>query len=910
MGGELNPAPEAAEAGTPPMAPARGGRPDAGGVGAPCTFLFTDVEGHSAMWAEDEGATVGVLERHDATIATVVGEHRGRVVKYEGDGVMAVFDDPVDAVDAARAAQEQLRELEWHGEGLRVRMGLHVGPAFERDGDYLGPSVILAARLCDAAHGGQVVASEPLALLAPDARWQALGEHRFRGVAHAQRVFQLPIDGLPAAFPPLRHVEAGTDRLPRPRTAFVGRQRELDEVLQALTTHQVVTLTSIGGGGKSRLAVEVARAGLDRFVDGADLLDLTAVDEGAALPGALTTMLGLDVAGTSASESLRRASEFLADRRVLLVVDNCEHLLDNVAELVDGLVDACPHLRILATSREPLRVDGEHVVQLPSLDTDSAVALFLDRSPIAVDDDGTVRRICERLDGIPLAIELAAARTSHLGVVELADRLDDRFRLLTGGRRRVARQQTLQATLDWSCNLLDRDERRLLRRLSAFAGSFPLEWVEGLEEPDPDGVVDALGSLVDRSMVVHDHESGRYRLLETVRLYAGQLLVDAGEAHEVRSRHRDVMVGVLRRHPLEATMLASSTSRALAASYPDLRAAVEWSIGNGEWEVAADLVHRLPGVAALADRPDVTEWVDEVLRHLGGDTDLAFRCMAAGVIAHSFESERPDADGGDPSPPRTLRRLAAVERRARERDDGLATLTLMGVALYYAGIGLGAGDAGILGASEACRQEAIARAELDPPTAWRSYALGIGGILALADDVVRATELLRLASGRDGGFANPEYLAAFALALQMQGDPDALTCATAARGRAMTGYGLFTALTAEVLALADDGDVDAARRELAEAAPDVAKVGPMLRSSYVITAAGVALATGEPDRASRWLGAASGLGDTFTTPTAFVLYGRFVSEVRAALSADHARRLRGEGRAIGLDGACAEILRW
>ena len=398
-----------------------------------------------------------------------------------------------------------------------------------------------------------------------------------------------------------------------------------------MDAHRLVTLTGVGGSGKTRLAIEAARAAQAAFPDGAEFVDLSTVTDAEATYPAVATAFGLQAPPGIAEPVDRRIYGYLANRRALVVIDNCEHLLDAVAELVDAIMQNCEDVHVLATSREPLRVEDERVVQVGSLDTaEDAVTLFRDRAAEHADgDDVTIRRICERLDGIPLAIEFAAARTSHLSLEDIADRLDDRFRLLTGGRRRVQRQQTLQAPLDWSHDLLTPDECKLLRSLAVFNGPIRLDAVEGICGRDHPDVISVLGSLVERSMVSHDPGERRYRLLETVRLYAEQKLLEAGEAEEYRRRHRDWFLAYVSSLPLEECFFPGDTSRRIVTDIDELRAARRWSYDGGDVVAAAEITTRMAAAAMYAESQEVAAWSTTLVPRLDLDSDLAFHCFLA-----------------------------------------------------------------------------------------------------------------------------------------------------------------------------------------------------------------------------------------------------------------------------------------
>jgi predicted ATPase len=478
-------------------------------------------------------------------------------------------------------------------------MAVHSGEAIERDGDFFGVSLSRCARLIEAGHGGQVLLSASSVLVAdrlgPEIELRDLGEHRLRDLREPERIFQVLAAGLAREFPALRSLDAVRHNLPVVRSSFVGREFELVEVCERLSGGRLVTLTGIGGCGKTRLALVAAARLVDRFSQGVFFVDLAVLSDPGLLGQAVASALELQLLDTG----IDSLAEFLATRELLLVLDNCEHLLDGCAGLVDGLQARCPELAILATSREALGVDGEQVLRVPSLNVETdAVRLFFDRAqaagarlaPDSANKD-TVAQICRRLDGIPLAIELAAARTPHLAAAQILERLSDRFRLLTGGRRRVQRQQTLSAAIDWSHDLLTDDEKTLFSRLAVFRGSFSLQAVEEICHPDG---VELLGSLVNKSLVNAPHEGSvvRYRLLETVRLYAEERLLASGEAVELRCGHRDWLLSWLESLPLGELVEIGGGDQLLPEA-DNLSAALEWSLEQGRIDLVARMAARM-----------------------------------------------------------------------------------------------------------------------------------------------------------------------------------------------------------------------------------------------------------------------------------------------------------------------------
>jgi predicted ATPase/class 3 adenylate cyclase/DNA-binding CsgD family transcriptional regulator len=571
------------------------------------TLLLADVERSTVLWESDPDgmrAAVGLLDR---TVDDLVGLHRGvrPVEQGEGDSFVVAFERASDAL--ACALDLQRAELA----PIRLRIGVHTGEVELRDeANYVGPVPNRAARLRDLAHGGQTVLSGPTCdivadLLPPGAWLRELGSHLLRGLTRPERIVQLCHPDLPVAFPPLRTPQGTARHLPLPLTKFVGRAAEIAEVHALVSGHRLVTLTGAGGAGKTRLALEFARDVTNEFADGVWPVDLAPVTDPHGVALAVVRALGLvDQPGRSTMDTLLG---FLDGRHALLVVDNCEHLLDACARLVDALLAASPVLTVLATSREPIGLAGEVSWRVPSLAVATeAVELFVDRArqvrpdyKISGDDAAAVGEICRRLDGIPLAIELAAARMRALSPIEIAAGLHDRFRLLTGGARTaVRRQQTLRASVDWSHALLTEPERILFRRLAPFMGGFDLDAaqaVAGSGELERHQVLDQLALLVDKSLVFTDDGSlqTRYGLLETVRQYAQEKLVECGEADVVRTRHCDHYTA---RAALLDGPISAETNQVMArleADIDNLRAAFAWSRERSDVEAALRLASSL-----------------------------------------------------------------------------------------------------------------------------------------------------------------------------------------------------------------------------------------------------------------------------------------------------------------------------
>lgn len=565
------------------------------------TLLFSDIEGSTRLLAALGNRYDAVVADHAALLRKAFTAHGGDEQTTEGDSFFVTFPSAASAL--AAAVDMQLALAAWDGPAEatpRVRIGLHAGEVRGARGELVGMAIHEAARIAAAGHGGQVVLSGVVRdLVGSDlpsgVSFRSLGRHVLRDVSRPLELLQICHPELADRFPPLRTLDVPTN-LPVSRTSFVGRVDELERLTDLLAAHRLVTLTGVGGAGKTRLAVEAAGRALGRFPDGVFYVDLAPVRD----PDAVMSAIGaaLNVQGESGQVD-RVVAESVGPRDALIVLDTCEHLIDSCAEAVDVLLTQGRRLRVLATSREPLDLDGEHTMQVRSLpvggDDDAAISLFEQRARAAQSgfrvtaaNHGHVKTICERLDGMPLAIELAAARVATMGVDELSRRLDDRFELLTGSRRgRSQRQQTLQATMEWSWKLLSDNERRTLRWLAVYAGSFTLDGAAGLIGRDAFG---AVTSLVARSLVSTEETiwGTRYRLLETVRAYAQQQLVDAGEAEAARN----ALVTWYAETSAATTVLLTfdELGRRLHAEYPNLRAALEWADSTDAYEALGRIV--------------------------------------------------------------------------------------------------------------------------------------------------------------------------------------------------------------------------------------------------------------------------------------------------------------------------------
>jgi predicted ATPase len=609
--------------------------------------LFTDLERSSQLWEQDDAAMETSLAEHDVILREAIATD-GRVFSTMGDGVAAAFTTAGEAVNAAVAAQRALRSHAWGRTGpLRVRMGVHVGTAQHREGDYFGRTLNRCARLMAVGHGGQIlVSSAARAELPGDVEVVDLGLHRLRDLSEPEHVFQVVANGLDDQFPPLQSLNAQSGNLPLQPTSFVGRDAEVAAISAALAVHRVVTLSGVGGVGKTRLAVQVAAEMSPRFTGGTWLCELAPIGDPAAVPHALAAVLGVQPT-TSGSISDALLSH-LARADVLIVIDNCEHLLDAVCSLIEAIVYRCPGVVVLATSREPLGVDGETIIPVKSLPLEASAQLFGERALairgdlVGTSDEVSVNEICTRLDGVPLAIELAAARVASMTPVEIAARLDERFRLLTGGRRTaLERHRTLRGAVDWSFDLLQPAEQRVLARLSVFAGGFTLDAAEEIAADEEMLGIDAVESLVKKSMVVaevaNDGQRSRYTMLETIRQYAEEHLVGLGEADAIRLRHTSYFVAFA-----EAGRRASRTaeevqwSPRIEAERANFRAALAWATESDHAVFAARVLDALFIHAWFHLWSEFDGWarsvVNGVERTADVPSDLAARVVAQAAI--------------------------------------------------------------------------------------------------------------------------------------------------------------------------------------------------------------------------------------------------------------------------------------
>lgn len=640
-------------------------------------FLFTDIEGSTVRWDRDPTAMQHAVRQHDAMLKALFAQYNGHVFKTLGDAFCVGFKDVSEAGNAALAAQRMLVKHDFSSvEGLRVRTAIHVGEAEERDGDYFGPTLNRVARLLAIGHGGQILLSGPAAALAdgrlpPDAMLLDLGEHRLKDLAAVEHVFQLFATDIPSDFPKLLSLSILNNNLPAQLTSLVGREQDVGDITALLETSRLITLCGAGGLGKTRCALQVGADILDTYVDGVWFADLAPLGDPLLVPNAVASLFEL---GESPGRPiLDTVAAYLKNKQAVLIFDNCEHLITAASKTISAILRLCPKVKILATSREVLNLPGESVYRMPSLDAPrstrsltaetalayGAIALFDARARAAssrfVLTDGNapiIAEICAHLDGIPLAIELAAARMKMLTPAQLAQKLDERFRILTGGdRAALPRQQTMRALIDWSYDLLTEDEQHVFRSLAVFSNGFTLGTAMEIGTAaytESFDVFDLLSSLVDKSLVLAEpvNDDIRYRLLESMRQYAREKLIDCNEHARTAAVHAGAYAELAEKLALNYEAIPYRVW--LSHTEPELdnfRAALTWSFGPGgdplTGERLAATLHRVFGVFAAAE---ARRWVETANGRVDGATPplvVARLHLAEAFLASAFNQFGP-----------------------------------------------------------------------------------------------------------------------------------------------------------------------------------------------------------------------------------------------------------------------------
>jgi predicted ATPase/DNA-binding NarL/FixJ family response regulator len=736
------------------------------------TFLFTDIEDSTRLWEETPTEMAGAVQAHDAIVRLTIERLGGHVFATVGDGFCSAFSSAVDAVMAAVDTQ---RELRGHDAiPFAVRMAIHTGEVVERDHTYYGTEVNRAARLMALAHGGQVLVSDTTEVLVRRrVGLRPLGDHLLRGLRGTIPVFQVMAEGLPSDFPLLRSVDHFAGNLPRQLSSLVGRDAAVECVAEAVRSEILVTLTGVGGVGKTRLAIEVGTELAEEFNHGVWIVELARVEDPGSVTAALATLLG--ITPQSDVPLIDTVADTVAGRRMLLIVDNCEHLRDAVAATIEAILRRNGHTKVLATSREALGVLGESVTTVPPLATEGGVAsdavtLFVERASSAHHDFelqdrqtmAAVTEICETVDGLPLGIELAAARMAAMSAIEVRDRLADRFRLLHRGAPGPERQLTLRHAVEWSYDLLADAEQRLLRTASVFAGGFDLASICALvDDCDEIDVVRHLDSLVRKSLIVADHSATttRYTLYETIRQFAEDRLSDAGE----RERTRDVHAEHYGRRAAAEWEKWNGPGWRQAVDWVELeldnlRAGYRWSSERGNVEVATDIAAHAALMGFSVQLFETLGWAEELLDAASAADALRLPRLYA-AAGYACFAGRPDAarrnahrateleaddryDSCEPGYSMFIEALGQVYcgdldryiELTAEVADRYAAERGYGLAAYVDGLQ----SAGRVEEALALTEPAVAAARALGNPYWIAYALWIAGMALSRSDTRRA----------------------------------------------------------------------------------------------------------------------------------------------------------------------------
>jgi predicted ATPase/class 3 adenylate cyclase len=911
------------------------------------TFLFTDIEGSTRHARADPAAWSAAQSRHHEIVRAAIESNQGFVFRVVGDAFLAAFSTVDSAIAAALAAQRGLQVELWPGPRMKVRIGLHSGAAEWQSGDYEGYLTLAhVQRVMSAAHGGQIVLTQTTADLAlgdlpPEVALRDLGTHRLKDLPRPEHIFQLTAPDLPAEFPPLRSLDGSPNNLPVQLTSFIGRENELDELRALLSANRLLTLTGPGGTGKTRLALRLASDELESFADGVWIVELAALSDPTLLTQTVAAALG--VQEQQGRASLDALMDYLRGKTLLLILDNCEHLVESCAQLAQDALRAAPGLKVLATSREALGIGGETAFRVPSLPLpDSAdaedleraaandcVRLFVDRSSAANPrfrlterNAGAAAQICLRLDGIPLAVELAAARTKVFSPEQITARLDDRFRLLTGGSRTaLERHQTLVALIDWSHDLLNDDERVVLRRLSVFAGGWSLEAAQAVCREGAGGdVLDTLAHLADKSLVMvddwADSTQPRYRLLETIRQYARDKLLAAGESERIRDRHLDFYLAFAEEaepHLRRADQLAWLVR--LEVEHDNLRAALAWSLDRGD----AGRAMRLAGAAAYFWElrgywSEGHKWLNKALALSSrGEGDGVADANVARAKTLYGAGRLLFATGIEPPVSRALVEESLQSWRA------LGDKWWMAAALEHIGFMLmWEGD---LQTARARLQEAVSLSRnLDDRWALAMSLSRLSGAVSAADRV--AGQLLReeaVAVAREVGDRSvlSQTIGGLAFLYAMNGDlaaAERLAAEALAEARTIGSVTqIFLALLGSAVIAGMQGDQPAARDFCLQIFALARESGNTIIQLVGLFASGlVACFSGDPGRGVRLLTALGRVGEEHGVGSSNLLAGLFGPLIKPAMESAQARldpaafeAARDEGQVLTFDQALA-----
>ena len=903
--------------------------------------MFTDIEGSTSLLQALGDSYPQALADHHRLIREAFARHGAFERGSAGDGLYFVFPTARDAVQAAIDGQLALGGHDWpDGVAVRDRMGLHTGEPRSASEGYVGLDVHRAARICSAGHGGQILISQTTHdLIADELRPPIgvadLGTHRLRSLDATLRLYQITAPGLAREFPAPRTAEAPRNNLQLEVTSFIGREREIEQATGMLERSSLLTLTGPGGVGKTRIGLRLARGLLDHFEDGVWIVECgTLTDPGFVLPSVVSAIGLTESAGRSLLPAI---VDHLRNKRLLLVLDDCDAVLGECAQLAEALVRSCPNVRVLATSREALGVRGEAILPIASLATPDAVStlrpqdvaavdacrLFVERAiavqpTFALTDQNarSVAQICRRLDGVPLAIELAAARVRALPVEQIATRLDDRFRLLTGGSRAaLARHQTLRATIDWSYDLLTDPERAVLRRLSVFAGGATLEAAESVcagDPVDPYEILDVLGRLVEKSLVLTDPTTteARFRLLETVREYARGRLVEAKEGAATLRRHRDWYLAMVDRAspaffsgPEPVAWL-----RQLDHEHDDLRAALDWSLeepgeGRAGLRMAAGLWRYWEIRGHLSEG---RAWLQRTVDAVGGEISALRANALTGAGSLAFMQ-------GDFQAASSFHEASlALHREMGDRQSvGYAANNLANTAVQL----------GDHARARALYEEAIAVSRvLGDETAAAFGAINLADVATRQGDYSAARalheEILSTVRQRGDRWTEAFALDTFGIATSRAGDREAAgalhTQALAILEAMGDRRGVARVQTHLAnLALAD-GDIARARELFLQSLAIRQDLGDMPGLASAMENLAGAVATDDPEAASRLHGAAESLREAIRAmvpPQAAAAHDQVLADLEERLGSDRFEAARRVGRQMTPNEALATLPR-
>ncbi len=791
------------------------------------TFLFSDIEGSVQRWERDGDAMAAALARHNELLRAGIEAHGGYVFKTMGDAFYAAFAAAPEAIAAALHAQRALAVEDFSAVGgIRVRMALHAGYAQEHGGDYVGPALNRVARLVAIGYGGQILISAAAVELLRDAvpdsvELRDLGPHRLRDLTRPERIYQVCAPDLLDEFPPVRSLEYLPNNLPQQLTSFVGRAGVVEDIKMLLDEHRLTTLVGTGGSGKTRCALQAGAELLERYADGVWMVEFAPISDPALVTTTIAQVLG--VREVPNEDLLTTLIGDLAQRQMLLVLDNCEHLVDEARHVAGAILGGCAGVRILATSREQLGIAGEHVFRMPSLEVSDAVELFVDRARasddrFALTDENAplVSEICRRLDGIPLAVELAAARVKLLSPKQLTEKLTERFRVLTSGdKSALPRHQTLRATIDWSFDLLDEDARTLFRKLAIFVGGWT--WAAAtaicVDDSDEWEVLAALSSLVDKSLVAvePEDEERRYDMLVSIREYARERLAEANEREMAATKHAHFYAAFVHDLVPLAQELEDVQWRKLFANELDnVRAVIDWAIfRKHDPQLGLKLLSEIEWPELIVTPHEALRWFETALEL---EEAMPSELVHARLLRHCLKLEWLV---GRPIPQREKIACAAVESARRAGDPDEIARALGNLAATY-------GAAGRFDEAERAFAEAYAEPErlsrITVNTMLRMWAVNS---LQRGDVVVarrRFSEVARLE--RPGSEAHASALLNLGELEYAAGNVEAArTAATQAKDTYAALSSIYTVLVLSNLAAyaMAAGDLDEARTRLHEA---------------------------------------------------------------------------------------------